>query len=267
MDEKLPLLISIPHGGDAIPDEIKGRTSLTARDIFEDGDPLTREIYDFKGKVAACVQADVGRAFVDLNRKASDLPPENPDGVLKLHTLTGKSVYNDGEFPDEALRRRLLDRYYHPYYQEIEGFLGEKKIRLALDCHAMLASPPFFSPTPHEKRPMICLSNGGDSRGERGRDRRLTCPPPWIRNLSDCLSRTFDRERGAVRINDPFKGGHLSMFLSRGRVPWIQVEINRDLYLSPPWYDEARLSVSPERITHINAILLEAITSWVRFVF
>jgi N-formylglutamate amidohydrolase len=39
-----PLLISIPHGGDVVPPEVKDTVSITDRDVFYDGDTLTREI-------------------------------------------------------------------------------------------------------------------------------------------------------------------------------------------------------------------------------
>ena len=38
---KLPVLISIPHGGTEIPKEIVDRVCITAKDQFEDGDALT----------------------------------------------------------------------------------------------------------------------------------------------------------------------------------------------------------------------------------
>ncbi|MGV7222698.1 MAG: hypothetical protein ACQ9MH_14365 [Nitrospinales bacterium] len=41
---QLPYLISIPHGGTKIPEEVAGSVCLSKKDLFEDGDAFTREI-------------------------------------------------------------------------------------------------------------------------------------------------------------------------------------------------------------------------------
>ncbi len=51
MFSRLPIIVSVPHGGKIIAPEIHDRTLLTREDIFSDGDPLTREICNFKKNV------------------------------------------------------------------------------------------------------------------------------------------------------------------------------------------------------------------------
>jgi len=48
----LPVLLSIPHGGDWIPLEVRGMVELGPREIFEDGDAFTREIFNLSPEVA-----------------------------------------------------------------------------------------------------------------------------------------------------------------------------------------------------------------------
>ncbi|MEA2109325.1 MAG: N-formylglutamate amidohydrolase, partial [Pseudomonadota bacterium] len=43
---KLPFLISIPHGGTELPDELKSRVCITDNDLFDDSDSFTQEIYE-----------------------------------------------------------------------------------------------------------------------------------------------------------------------------------------------------------------------------
>ena len=86
---KLPVLISIPHGGSQIPHQISDRVCITLKDQFEDGDALTQDIYGIKNKVLAFVEGNIARAFVDLNRDINDRPPKNPDGVVKSMTCLG----------------------------------------------------------------------------------------------------------------------------------------------------------------------------------
>ena len=117
---KLPILLSIPHGGTEIPSEVKDRVILSPADLFDDGDAFTREIYDLEDRVAGVVSANIARAFIDLNRAPDDLPPGNPDGVIKSHTCYGKVIYKAGLEPDQTLIKTLLDKYYHPYHQRIQ---------------------------------------------------------------------------------------------------------------------------------------------------
>jgi len=63
---KLPLLVSIPHGGTQMPSEVEGRCCISRADVLEDGDAFTREIYDVAEGVRFVLKADVARAFVDL---------------------------------------------------------------------------------------------------------------------------------------------------------------------------------------------------------
>ena len=74
----LPLLISVPHGGDGVPAEVAGRVAISDDDLFDDGDAFTRDIYDVRDDVISWFGASIARAFVDLNRAPDDRPPANP---------------------------------------------------------------------------------------------------------------------------------------------------------------------------------------------
>jgi len=103
-----PLLISIPHSGSIIPPEVAEMVRITGKDIFYDGDTLTREIYDFGKSANAVIKTPIARAIVDVNRAYDDRPPENPDGVVKTVTTDGTPVYREGMFPDDDLVEDLL---------------------------------------------------------------------------------------------------------------------------------------------------------------
>ena len=155
-------MISIPHGGDRIPPEVIDIVNITQKDIFYDSDTMALDLYDFKDKVAALVEMPVARAILDVNRAPDDLPPENPDGVVKTTTLQGKSVYKKEKFPRDDIIDILLNKYYFPYHIEITSLLKKQDIRLALDCHTMLEYAPATNNSPGQARPLVCLSNGGD---------------------------------------------------------------------------------------------------------
>jgi len=265
MRETLPLLISVPHGGHEIPPELRERVALTESHIFEDGDALTREIYAFQNEVIAFIDTPIARAFVDLNRSPFDRPPENPDGIVKTVTTMRRSVYKAGQFPDEALIERVLRAYYFPYHARIDELHTHSKIQLALDCHSMLAQSPPISDHPGKLRPLICLSNRGDEKGYPTEQRGpVTCPPKWIQLLAECFCSVFEIEKSEVEINNPFFGGYIIQSHFRGDLSWIQLEINRKLYLSPPNFNADLLAVVPERIAELRNKILTTMKLFIK---
>ena len=159
--QKLPVLITIPHGGMLIPDELTNKIIISKKQIFEDIDPFTQQIYNLEDKVTAVFKTDIARTFIDLSRSTNDLPPENPDGIIKSHTCFGKKIYNDNEQPDSEFITLLLDKYYHPFHNQLSDFIERNKneIRLCLDCHTMAETGPVISPDKGMKRPLFCLGS------------------------------------------------------------------------------------------------------------
>ena len=263
MGTAYPLLISIPHGGDTIPPEVADIVSITERDIFYDGDALTREIYDFGKRVDAVIETPIARAIVDVNRASDDRPPENPDGVVKTVTTDGTPVYREGMFPDDDLVEDVLQKYYFPYHERLGNLLENRSIRLALDCHSMLERSPSASVRPGEPRPLICLSNRGDEYGMPVHGRgTVTCPPGWIRALAESLRRAFAGE-GEIAMNDPFAGGYISRYhYEHRRIPWIQIEINRKLYLNETYFDPKRLRVDQRIIQELRERIFDGIVQF-----
>jgi N-formylglutamate deformylase len=233
MGGRYPFLIAIPHGGEQVPFEVTDRIALSREELLRNSDPRTVAIYDFGAIVEETVAFPVARPVIDVNRAPTDLPPANPDGVVKSLTPLGYRVYRPGRFPDRSLILILLRRYYYPYHRRIHHALESGRIRVAFDCHSMLpASPPRF-PDAGRERPLVCLGNRGDRTGDPlpGKD-PVTCPPEWICGLAKAFREVFPGE-GDVAINDPFPGGFTLRFHRRQTdVPWIQIEINRSLYES-----------------------------------
>ena len=261
MRTKLPIIISVPHGGEIIAPEMSNRTLLSRSDIFSDGDPLTREIFDFKNEVAYYFETTIARATVDLNRSPDDLPPFNPDGVVKSHTVTGKGIYRDNRVPQKDTLRLLLKKYYKPYHEGL-ALMSRKPLFCGIDCHTMLERAPSGSESSGRKRPFICVSNRGDRRGNKVVGRRLTCPPEMVRSLIRCLQEQFPEQADEIRLNDPFLGGYIIRQHSR-HLPWIQIELNRRSYLAPQWYDPANVEVCHKRIGELRASLLVALRKFV----
>ena len=297
---QFPVLISIPHGGTNIPPELIDRVCIQPKDIFDDMDPFTREIYDLEPWVMEAIDTDIARAFVDLNRAPDDLPPQNPDGIIKSMTCYKKPIYIKGKEPDESLRQILIERYYLPYHRKLQEITSQnKKLKLALDCHSMAPEPPPISPdNPNEKflqggkkreaeklgrredgklrselliisrpnpetkenrhtrfaqhigpprrgapgRPLICL---GNAHGK-------ACDRDIVKKLAKCFCEAFELEEKDVTINQPFAGGYTTRTHGNNPLPWVQVEMNRSLYLTSPWFDPIILQVDNHRLIELN---------------
>lgn len=237
-----PVVISIPHGGTATPRELAERVCLSARDRFDDSDPHTVDIYDVGADVLHVVKAEVARAFIDLNRAPDDRPPANPDGVVKSTTCFGQPIYHRGREPDSRTVHLLLDRYYHPYHRALEEAAQHSSMALGLDCHSMLATPPPIAPDHGAPRPLFCLSNGNGA----------TCPSALLERMASALAHAFECDPGEVSFNRPFTGGYITRRHGNRPLPWMQVELNRSLYLSDPWFDPTTLTVDPSRLADLN---------------
>jgi formiminoglutamase len=207
---KLPLLISVPHGGLTVPDCVRQYCILTPEQVLADSDGGADEVYGLEEEVADYVSTDIARAVVDMNRREKD---RGPDGVIKSHTCYGVQVYQE-PLPEDLVED-ILVRYYRPYHRRLSEYSG--KVLLGIDCHTMASVGPSLALDPGCKRPHVCLSNSDG-----------TLPEAWFQLLVECFGRTLSED---VSVNSPFSGGHIIRSHSC-EMPWIQVEISREAFLS-----------------------------------
>jgi N-formylglutamate deformylase len=268
---KAPILVSIPHGGWKVAEELKGSWALTERDAFHDGDPFTSRIYDFSDRVTAQLVMEYYRAVIDLNRAPDDIAPQNPDGVVKSHTCYNVEVYRPGCLPDKALKKTLLERYYVPYHRALGAAIVRDDVRLGVDCHSMAAVSPPIERDAGTPRPLICLGNLGDAAGEPTEEfHRVTCPPEMIRFAVDEFAKVFAHEDVEIDVpmvasaNVPFNGGYITRTTGDGSTPFFQIEMSRALYLSKPFFDDETLEVEDRRLQDLNTKVWRVLENVVR---
>lgn len=91
-----PLLISLPHNGSVIPDEIAARMKRPAR-RSPDTDWHVAELYDFaRGMGASVIRPVVSRYVVDLNRPADGhalYPGKKETGLVPTIMFDGHDIY------------------------------------------------------------------------------------------------------------------------------------------------------------------------------
>ena len=254
-----PIFVSIPHGGWKVAPEIEAVWGLSKYDSFHDGDPFTARIYDFSDRVREQLVMEYYRAVIDLNRRPDDIAPQNPDGVVKSHTCYNVEVYKPGGFPDETLKQTLLRNYYDPYHEALDRAMARDDIRMGVDCHSMAAVSPPIEKDAGTPRPLFCLGNLGDGKGEICEPfNRLTCPPEMIRFVTEEFERVFRHEDVELDVpavssaNIPWSGGYITQRVGGGPIPFFQIEMSRVLYLAKPHYDDETLEIDERRIRDLN---------------
>ncbi len=236
------MLLSIPHGGQKSPHELEKFLCISKQDLFDDIDPYVREIYDLRDKVTKVISTDIARTFVDQNRSKDDLPPKNPDGVIKSTTCYGRPIYLEEIHKNSQLVDTLLSNYYETYHKNIQDAL-KLEIKFAFDCHSMASQAPQIAPDSEQnERPLFCISN------QDGK----TCTNSSLKKLGKSIQEAFDVSEKDIKFNDPFKGGYLTRTYGNNPVPWIQIEMNRKMYLEKPWFDKTSLSMDKKRLEELN---------------
>jgi N-formylglutamate deformylase len=255
-----PILVSIPHGGWRIAEEIEHIWALSSKEALHDGDPFTARIYDFADKVPCQLVMEYFRAVVDLNRAPDDIAPKNKDGVIKSHTCYDIEVYRPGCQPDDSLKQLLLDKYYFPYHRRLEACLDRDDLKFGVDCHSMAAVSPPIEADAGSPRPLICLGNLGDAGGDVTPEfGRITCSSDMINFMREEFAALFQHEDlelevpAAATMNMPFNGGYITRRMGNRGIPFVQIEMSRALYLQKSCFDEQSLAIDDRRIKDLNA--------------
>lgn len=117
-----PILISIPHLGTQLPEDIADCYNETAATLADTDWHLDR-LYDFSSeKNATTLSARISRYVIDLNRPpdgASLYPGQTTTGLCSLDTFRGEPIYRPGMEPDQAEIDRRIAMFWRPYHHEL----------------------------------------------------------------------------------------------------------------------------------------------------
>lgn len=120
---RAPLLISLPHDGSFIPDDIAARMQPAAR-RSPDTDWHVGRLYEPLAQAlgASVLKPQASRYVIDLNRPADGhalYPGQSETGLVSTVGFDGEPLYLDGNEPDAAEVQRRIDGYWRPYHQAI----------------------------------------------------------------------------------------------------------------------------------------------------
>lgn len=222
--EASPILVSIPHAGTEIPEELQSHFNPQLQRELPDTDWGLRELYDFCFELGIPVwTARFSRLVIDLNRPTTGpalyQDQRRQTEALPTTTFMGEALYLPGHEPqaEEKIRRQKL--YYDPYYAALEEALQASRRRfpqvLLWDAHSIRRHVASLS---EQAFPDLIL---GDRKGQTAHPRCLELARDWLRQGPYQLS-----------LNEPFQGGQITRHFGRRQqgISSLQLEMSQDLY-------------------------------------
>jgi len=233
---QVPLLVSLPHDGSLIPDEIAARMTPEARRA-PDTDWHVARLYAFASELGASMLVPrLSRYVVDLNRPPDDrslYPGRNTTGLCPAVRFDGGPVYLDGQAPsaDEVAER--VERYWRPYHQALAAELARLRAshgRVVLwEAHTIRGSAlPFLF---EGRLPDLNLGTAGGA----------SCSAALRERLQGVLAAQDDYD---FVVDGRFKGGHITRHYAdpANGVEAVQLETSQRTYMDEDSfeYDDAK---------------------------
>jgi N-formylglutamate amidohydrolase len=143
-----PLIVSIPHAGTIIPDDVTG---LISHDLARrDADHHVDRLYAFAADLGATIiHSRISRTVIDLNRDPSGqslYPGQATTGLCSDVTFDGEPLYAAGAEPDAAEIERRRACYFGPYHtalcEQIERLRALHPVIVLYDAHSIRSRVP-----------------------------------------------------------------------------------------------------------------------------
>ena len=232
----VPLLLTIPHSGEEIPQEafwLEGLPNeLLLRDIDRYVDVLYQEAISEIGLPA--VKTLVHRYAADLNRFPDDIDASSVEGAPQgagkftqgfhwVKSTIGETILQK---PIPLAVHELIVKRYHDRFHELIA----SRIREIRSVHG---DAPIYHFDLHSMP-----SRGTGAHADQGRNRAevvlsdcegKSCEPRFL----DLARSSFETEGFDVAINWPYKGGRITQRYGQPETGFhtIQIELNRKIYM------------------------------------
>ncbi len=249
-----PLLLSLPHVGTVLPDELRTRLVDRAA-LVEDTDWHLERLYAFARRLGASILVPRhSRYLIDLNRppeNAPMYPGANNTELCPTRFFSGDALYRDGCAPDDAEVRQRLARYWRPYHDALQGELARLRERhghaVLFDGHSIKSELPWLF---DGRLPDLNLGTASGA----------SCAPSLRAELAGVLA----RQQGFTHVVDGrFKGGYITRQYGRPAdgVHAVQLEMGLCCYMEEDapwgWDDERARGIEP--VLHE---LVEVMLAW-----
>ena len=202
-----PLVISIPHSGTDIPQDIAPLCNLASKREHTDW-ALTELVVPL---LETTLAATVSRYIVDVNRFKPRNGKATQPIIPRIDEKGNPLFYN---YPSKQKQADWLERYYTPYYSHLEKLLHQK-----LEHHSKVL--------------LIDLHSYDDKLFQTsdiilGTRKKQTISEDVLEQLQTL----FHEEGFSTRVDTPFSGGNIiATFGKHSSIEAVQIEIPYSLYL------------------------------------
>jgi N-formylglutamate deformylase len=241
---RVPLLISLPHDGSFIPDDIAARMRPAAR-RSPDTDWHVGRLYEPLAQAlgASVLKPLASRYVIDLNRPADGhalYPGQRETGLVSTIGFDGAPLYLDGGLPDADEVQQRINDYWQPYHQAIAHELArlhaEHGRAVLWEGHSIRSRVPMLF---DGKLPDFNL---GTASG-------MSCGTSLQGQLQACLE---SQSRFSFAVNGRFKGGYITRHYGNpgAGVQAVQLELAQLNYMDEERfeYDEGKAPAVQELI-------------------
>lgn len=202
-----PLVISIPHSGTDIPQDIAPLCNLGAK--REHTDWALQELVAPLSETT--LAATVSRYIVDVNRFKPRAGKATQPIIPRIDEV-GHQLFNN--YPSKQKQVDWIERFYTPYYLHLENLLNEK-----LEQH---------------ERVLLVDLHSYDDKLFRKSDIILGTRKKQTLNQDTLiqLQLLFHEEGLTTQVDTPFSGGNIiATFGKQARIEAVQIEVPYSLYL------------------------------------
>lgn len=238
-----PLLVSVPHDGTFVPDDIAQRLTPAARRV-PDTDWHIARLYAFARELGASMIVPThSRYVVDLNRSEDDVslyPGQNTTGLCPVVRFSGEPVYLQGREPTPEEIAERVERYWRPYHQALRMELDRLRAvhgRAVLwEGHSIRGELPFLF------QGRLADMNLGTAGG-------TSCSPALQQRLEAVLA---GQEEFDSVVNGRFKGGHITRHYGdpASGIEAVQMETSQRAYM-----DEASFAYNEAKAARAQALI------------
>jgi N-formylglutamate deformylase len=228
---RVPLLISLPHDGSFIPDDIARRMQPRAR-RSPDTDWHVGRLY---GSLAQALGASVlkplaSRYVIDLNRPVDGhalYPGQRETGLVPTVGFDGEPLYLDGEVPDDSEIQRRINEFWQPYHdalaQELARLCAEHGRAVLWEGHSIRSQVPM-------------LFEGRLPDFNLGTAAKASCGAMLQSQLESCLE---EQSRFSFAVNGRFKGGYITRHYGDpdAGIQAVQLELAQLNYMNETSFD------------------------------
>lgn len=225
---RVPLLISMPHNGEAIPQDIADKMLPIALRVA-DTDWHKDKLYQFAKSLGAYIlMPKYSRYVIDLNRdpQGGELyPGANSTELCPTTAFDLSALYKSGCQPTQADIDERVKLYWQPYHQAISSTLNQLKAEFGkavlLEAHSILSRVPRFFDG------QLPDFNFGSADGQ-------SCSAQMMKAVQ-----AIDFSPYSMVSNGRFKGGYITRAYGQPQknIHALQLELSQKTYMNEPSSD------------------------------